>query len=811
VPDRRPGSSYRLQLRPGFGFTEAAELAGYLARLGVTHAYLSPILQAVPGSQHGYDVVDHSRISADLGGRQAFAAMAETFQRHGLGVVADIVPNHMAIPARAFLNRQLWSVLAAGRAAPYAHWFDIDWAAQQDRLLLPILAGPPAACLGDIALDLAPGEAGRPVLRYHEHVLPVRDGTEHLPLPELLDAQHYRLAGWRMAATALNYRRFFDVASLIAIRQEDPGVFAATHALLLQLVSDGLIDGLRVDHPDGLADPRGYLERLAKAAPGAWIVTEKILIPGEELPRDWRCAGTTGYDALGMTGGLFTDPAGQRPLTERYRRFAGGPASFAEVAETAKRQAARHGLAAEVSRLARTLAACGEPALSGLAHDGLAAVLTELLTTFPVYRAYVVPGEPAPPVSAAVLDRAAGAALRRLPARLHEALATVRDLALGRRGAAPEFVIRFQQTCGPVIAKGVEDTAFYRWPALLALNEVGWDPDHFAVTQRAFHAFAVRLAREWPATMTTLSTHDTKRQEDVRARLAVLAEIPAEWAATVSRWHRRALQVAPGQPPEADTEYLLWQTLVGAWPISGDRLRDYLLKAIREAKTRTSWTGPDPAYESAVLGFAAAVLADPQLSAGVAGFVAGIAADAESNALSAKLVQLTMPGVADVYQGCELAGLSLADPDNRRPVDFGQRRRLLSELDAGARAAGFDARKLLVTSRALRLRRQHPEWFGGPYTVLNAQGPAAEHVVAFARGHAVTVATRLPRRLRRSGGWAETVLPLPGDGRWHDLLTGTQLSGAHPLLSQLVERLPVALLVPEPVSGGPGAARAERG
>jgi (1->4)-alpha-D-glucan 1-alpha-D-glucosylmutase len=844
-----PVSTYRLQLRPGFGFADAAASADYFAALGVTHVYLSPVLQAAPGSTHGYDVVDHSRISADLGGEAAFRAMVERLRRHGLGVLVDIVPNHMAIPVPESLNRQLWSVLREGTGSPFAHWFDIDWAAEGGRMLLPILSGPIEDCLGDLIVDDTDGSdstdgsdinttdstarsdssvsSGRPggdepVLRYFDHVLPLRAGTADLPLGELLAAQHYRLAGWRAAPAGLNWRRFFDVTSLIAVRVEDADVFAATHRLLLSLVTEGLIDGLRVDHPDGLADPRGYLERLAKATGGVWVVTEKILTGGEVLPSDWLCAGTTGYDALGTVGGLFVDPAGREPLTETYMRFTRSHDRFADVAHAAKRDTAARGLAAEVSRLTRLLADAGAPELGGLGQEDLRSLLVEMLAAFPVYRAYVVPGEPPPQTSAAIVQGAAQAARRHLPARLHRPLEAVCALLLGRKAAAGashpgsercarELVIRFQQTCGPVMAKGVEDTAFYRWSRLASLNEVGGDPDRFGVSPAEFHAAVGRLARDWPATMTTLSTHDTKRQEDVRARLAVLAESPRAWAREVALWHDRALRLSGGSAPAPDTEYLMWQTLLGAWPIERDRLAGYLRKAMREAKTRTSWTDPDLGYESLVLAFADAVLGDAALTARITGLVADLAPDARVNTLGAKLVQLTLPGVADVYQGCELAGFSLVDPDNRRPVDFTRRRELLAALDADllglapanrpvslhVPAAGLDAEKLLVTSRTLRLRRDHPDWFGGSCTPLRAEGPAARHAVAFARGggsQAITVATRLPAGLRRIGGWAQTVLPLP-EGTWRDVLTGATHPGPQVPLSALTQPLPVALLV----------------
>jgi (1->4)-alpha-D-glucan 1-alpha-D-glucosylmutase len=793
---RAPVSTYRLQLQPGFGFAAAAAAADYLAGLGVTDVYLSPILQATPGSTHGYDVVDHSRVSEDLGGEAAFRDMVARFRALGLGVIVDIVPNHMAVPVPESLNQPLWSVLRDGTGSPFSGWFDVDWAAQDGRLLMPVLGGPLSENLGDLKPDTSGAE---PVLRYFGHEFPVRPGTEALPLARLLEAQHYRLADWHLAATELNWRRFFDISSLIAVRVEDPAVFEATHEVILRLVDEGLIDGLRVDHPDGLADPRGYLRRLADRTGGLWVSTEKILSGPERLPADWPCAGTTGYDALGVIGGLFLDSAGAAPLAAAYEGFTAGPARFAGVAEAAKREEAGQALAAEVSRLSRLAGQAGHPGLDGLSAADRAVLLTELLTAMPVYRAYVVPGEPAPAVSAAVVDRAAGIARPRLPERLHAALDALMDLVLGRAGGRHDrLIVMFQQVCGPVMAKGVEDTAFYRWSRLVALNEVGGDPDSFGTSPEEFHAFAARLARDWPASMTTLSTHDTKRQEDVRARLAVLAEIPQDWAAAVTGWHERAAALDGAAAPEPDTEYLMWQTLAGAWPLDSERLTGYLRKAMREAKGRTSWTEPDPEYESQVLTFAELVLDDDELTGQVGRFVAGLDGDARANALGAKLVQLTMPGVADTYQGCELAGLRLVDPDNRAPASFARRRNLLAAVDAGAPPAGLDGEKLLVTAVALRLRREHPDWFAGSYAPLAAEGPAARHAVGFARGgHAVTVATRLPAGLRQRGGWAGTALPLPHAGPWRDLLTGAYHAGARPLLSDLLQRHPVVLLVPQ--------------
>jgi (1->4)-alpha-D-glucan 1-alpha-D-glucosylmutase len=816
-----PRSTYRLQLNAEFGFADAADLAGYLARLGVTHAYVSPILQAAPGSRHGYDVVDHSRVSAELGGEDGFRYLAGHLARHGVGLVVDVVPNHMAIPVPEYLNRELWSVLADGQQSPRAHWFDVDWAVLDGRMLLPILTAPPMSCLDDFKVSrLAelPGAAAvvgddAPVLQYQGHVLPLRAGTERLPLPDLLAAQHYRLESWRSAATDLNWRRFFDVSTLIAVRVEEPDVFAATHGLLLGLVAEELIDGLRIDHPDGLADPRAYLGQLQTAAGGRWIVAEKILATGEQLESDWTCAGTTGYDALAAVGAVLTDPAGAERLSTEYTNFSGDSSDFASVARAAKRQIASQYMAAEIARLARLIQRLDEPALALVRAEDLGAIIAELLAAFTVYRSYVVPGEPPPATSIAAVCAAAAASRERLAGDLHAAVDTIAALLLGRgvaaglRSVRDELIVRFQQTCAAVQAKGVEDTAAYRWTRLVSANEVGADPDLPAMSTATFHAFARRLADNWPATMTTLSTHDTKRQEDVRARLAVLAEIPAEWAREMMAWHDRASQLARTRPPDPPTEYLLWQTLVGAWPISANRLAGYLRKAMREAKLTTSWTEPDADYEEAVISFAQHALTDAELSGRIESLVASIGTAAQANSLSGKLLQLTMPGVPDIYQGCELAGLALVDPDNRRPVDYERRQAMLATLagDAASAAASLDAAKLLVTSRTLRLRRVHPDWFAGDYQPLHGSGSAAAHVVAFCRAErAVTVATRLPRGLARDGGWRDTALRL-APGRWHDVLTDADYhvgTGGHAglppdrlPLADLLAQLPVALLI----------------
>jgi (1->4)-alpha-D-glucan 1-alpha-D-glucosylmutase len=788
-----PASTYRLQLHPGFRLPDAAGVCDYLAALGVSHVYCSPVLASTPGSVHGYDVVDHGRIDDELGGTDGWRTLVAATASADLGTVLDIVPNHMAVPEPLSLNRQLWDVLKHGRGSAYAEWFDIDWAAQGGRLLLPVLGEPIGECLRrqEIRRD---GD----VLRYYDNVFPLAPGTEQTDdLVTLLAEQHYRLAWWRVGREELNYRRFFDVTALIGVRVERPDVFAATHATLLSL--DG-VDGWRVDHPDGLADPAGYLRRLAEATGDLWIVAEKILEPGEQLPGDWRCAGTTGYDALNQVMGVLTDPAGERPLTDLSSSLTGA-ADYATVVAAAKRHVVEHLLVAEVDLLTDTLVRLAARSVDtwDFSRRWLREALVEVLTAFEVYRAYVPVDDPAPAEPRHQVAAACERARERRPDRTAE-IGWIGRLALldgPSDDDAVDFAVRFAQTTGPVMAKGIEDTAFYRYVRLTALNEVGGDPGRFGIAPADFHAWAADLARDWPATMTTLSTHDTKRSEDVRARLLTLAEIPGEWSAAVTRWRARHHL---GDP---DLEYLFWQSLVGAWPISAERMAGYVEKASREAKRRTSWTDPDPAYDEMLQSFVREVYADDATVADVELWVREhVLVPGRITSLAQKLLQLTMPGVPDCYQGGELWDLSLVDPDNRRPVDYDRRRTMLRALDEGHLPPAVDDdeegwSKLLVTSRVLRSRRARPELFGpsAGYRALTAAGPAADHLLGFVRGEgAASLATRLPVGLRRTGGWRDTTVPLPA-GVWTDVLTGRSFRGGDIPVAKVLDGLPVGLLV----------------
>ncbi|MEO8262802.1 MAG: malto-oligosyltrehalose synthase, partial [Pseudolysinimonas sp.] len=598
-----PLSTYRLQLTGDFTLHDAAGLAAYLRELGIDWFYLSPILQAGEGSTHGYDVVDHSTVDAARGGADGLRALSAAARDAGLGVLVDIVPNHMGVGVPA-ANAAWWSVLSLGRDSPYADWFDIDWDASGGMVRLPV---------GDV--------------------------DDRDPFPP--DDTHYELIDWRRADSELNYRRFFAVNELAGIRVELPHVFAATHELIVSWVRDGLVDGLRVDHPDGLADPGRYLDDLAAATGGAYVLVEKILESGEVLAPFWATAGTTGYDALAELDRVLVDPAGQRTLDRldaSLRR--GGPLAWADLIHDTKRAIADGILNSEVRRLAREAAG----AEAGGDEDAIA----ELLACFPVYRSYL-------PYGAEHLDAAVAAATRRRP-DLTEAISRLAPI-LG--DPSHPAAIRFQQTSGMVMAKGVEDTAFYRVSRLASLTEVGADPDEFALTVDDFHARQQTRLATLPASMTTLTTHDTKRGEDTRARISVIAELPAEWAAFITR---RRPRYALG---DGALENVLWESIVGSWPREREALHGYAEKAAREAGGATTWADPDVPFEVRLHELVDAAFDDPEVNGDIVAFVARIEAAGWSNSLSAKLLQLTGPGVPDVYQGSELWEFSLVDPDNR--------------------------------------------------------------------------------------------------------------------------------------------------
>ncbi|MGB0099685.1 MAG: malto-oligosyltrehalose synthase, partial [Nocardioides sp.] len=718
--------------------------------------YLSPLLAAEPGSTHGYDVVAFDHVDPSRGGAEGLAAISAEARRLGMGILVDIVPNHVGV-ASPGEDAWWWDVLQHGRESEHATAFDIEWAAGDGRLLIPVVGDGDESA---IEVDPAAGE-----LRYHDHRFPLAPGTS------THDEQHYRLVNWREADDHLNYRRFFAVNTLAAVRVEDPEIFAETHVEVRRWFDEGLVDGLRVDHPDGLRDPRRYLDDLAALTGGAYVLVEKITEPGEALSPQWATRGTTGYDALAVIDRVLTDPAGQAPLDALEARLRGGEVHWPSFIEARKLEVADGILHSEVRRIVREVRHLDDT----VAPSALEGAVSHLLAAFPVYRSYLPEGREH-------LDEAFERA-RIHTQHLDPAAWDVLERLLSDPWTAPAR--RFQQTSGMVMAKGVEDCAFYRWSRLTSLNEVGGDPSVFAASVDDFHdAMAVRQ-RDWPDAMTTLSTHDTKRGEDVRARITVLAELPDAWASTLDE----LLALAP--VPDPGFGSLLWQAILGAWGSSHDdelrgRLHGYAEKAMREAGDRTTWTEPDATYEATVHAAVDAAFDDDRVRSTLERLVQRVDAASRSNALAAKLVALTMPGVPDVYQGSELWERSLVDPDNRRPVDFEHRAAVL------AGEAGDDAAdKLHITCTALTLRRERPELFES-YAPVPASGPAAAHVLAFDRGGAITVATRLPAGLTAAGGWADTRLDLPA-GRWHDVLTGRDTTGE---LADLLATHPVALLVP---------------
>lgn len=624
-------------------------------------------------------------------------------------------------------------------------------------------------------------------------------------LDEILELQSYRLAFWRTAKQELAYRRFFDVNTLVGLRMEDPQVFSDTHALILKWLREGVLDGIRVDHPDGLRDPRQYFERLRQNAPDVWIIGEKILEPGETLRGDWPIDGTTGYDYLNQVNGLFIESGNEQALTSFYAAFTQEPTDYADICRHKKHQVLRQLLGSDVNRLTSLLLEICQSHRErrDYMRDDVIRALREIVAVFPVYRTYVVPerDEIADDDIRYTNDAIETAKANRLDLD-PELFEFVRDiLQLRVRGPLEtEFVMRFQQFTGPAMAKGVEDTVFYSFNRLVSLNEVGGDPGTFGVDPEAFHRFCLQTQRSHPTTMLSTSTHDTKRSEDVRARINVLSEIPDAWQQAVGRWSEINSKYKTGGVPDRNTEYLLYQTMAGAWPISKERIQSYMEKGCREAKQHTSWLSPNGDFESATRDFISAVYEDRSFLEDFENFVQLLVAPGRINSLSQLLLKLTSPGVPDVYQGNELWALDLVDPDNRRPVDYDLRRGLLAELPGLTVKQVWERideglPKLWTIYHALKTRRQYPASFGerSAYTPLNASGDKRRHLIAYLRGKAVAVLA--PRLVWQLGAdWSNTYLEIP-KGSWRNVLTGKKLNGGTVELGRLLADFPTALLI----------------
>jgi (1->4)-alpha-D-glucan 1-alpha-D-glucosylmutase len=885
-------ATYRIQLRKEFGFNEACEIIPYLARLGISHLYTSPILAAAPGSTHGYNMVDPSEANPELGGDEGRRRLSETLAQQGLGHLLDIVPNHMGT---GHANRYWEDVLSRGRESQYARWFDVDWEApgeeQHNRVMVPILGDELEQVVGRGEIKIV-RNGHEPRLQYFDHSLPLHpDTTRDLPpdaeswsgqgdggarLIKLIRDQQYLLTPWQRSATDLNYRRFFDVSELAALRIEDPAVFSRVHQRVLEWVARGEVHGLRVDHIDGLRNPREYLERLRAAVDpvrpnnddGTFpIVVEKILTGEERLREDWPCQGTTGYEFLNDLESIFLDPAGTAAIKAawvRLSRVPGVDRGFHGVAYRAKLRILRNSLRPDLRRLVRILQRLIQgPGRKGrVARTALFAALERVMAAFPVYRTYIEPGRNDGATSedrrlaAETVDRVL--ADPNAPSEIVRFIGTVLQqdgwdsLSRSERASRAEFIERFQQTSGPGMAKGVEDTAFYQYVPLVSLNEVGGDPDRdLSRAVERLHGTNADRQAHWPQGLICTNTHDTKRSADLRARLDVLSEVPQQWIQAADRWRRmnRRHRGRAGRRvvPDPNTEYLFYQSVVGLWPLTPhheggfpglpedavlnrirERMDQYMLKAVREGKQRSTWTATDQAYEEELQKFIGTLL-DPMRSrawlSDVAAFVAPIQRPGLWNSLSRLVVHLTAPGTPDLYQGDELWNFTLVDPDNREPVDYDTRDSMLRDLDARIpevgdgradavarllESAGDGSIKLFLTSHLLRERRRRASLFReGSYRPLSAAGEHAGNVFAFARegtdSPVISIVTRLSLSLMRSAApavgtraWGSTTIILPEglSGNWRCLFTGRQLSAEASLeVGSALEFLPVSVLV----------------
>jgi (1->4)-alpha-D-glucan 1-alpha-D-glucosylmutase len=959
---RVPRATYRLQLHKGFPFRDAAAVVPYLAELGVSDAYTSPILRARAGSTHGYDVVDHGLVNPELGGDAGFEQLTASLKAAALGLILDTVPNHMGVYDPA--NGWWMDVLENGVSSSVAGHFDIDWQPVKPELagkvLLPILSDQYGDVLergkfrlvyeegafyifaGLVKLPVAPGTYDRILSRRRDklvkelgetdehvlellsiltqiHNLPSRTETDSLKLAErnrekeivkrriatlhgacaefraaidatiaeyngtagepasfdlmdeLLDAQTYRPAYWRVAGEEINYRRFFDINDLAAIRVELPQVFDAVHDLAFRLLAEGKATGLRIDHPDGLRDPVRYFHHLQEAfaarqaaavkTEGAaanghpqrlsdwftaasverenalppwplYVVAEKILAAGEPLPPDWAVAGTVGYDFLNDLNGLFVARRSRRTFDRIYGQFTGRELDYKPLITATKRVVMQVSMASEINSLAHQLERLANKnrRYRDFTLNSLVRAIREVIACLPVYRTYLTSPGSVLPRDATYIDQAVEEAKRHNVRVAEQIFDFLRDTLLWRnydlfqpedRPGVVAFVRRFQQVTGPVTAKGVEDTAFYVYNRLVSLNEVGGDPESFGLSLAGFHRRNAARLQRWPHAMLATSTHDTKRSEDVRARINVLSEVPEEWRAALLRWNRSntpCKSIVDGElAPGRNDEYLFYQVLLGAWPfdpspeefvVFRERMTDYMQKAIKEAEVHTSWVNPNEEYEEATRNFVTQVLTDDPADPFRRDFAAlqqRIAFFGQVNGLSQALLKLTSPGVPDIYQGQEVWDFSLVDPDNRRPVDYDRRRALLADvrqkIDAGDLAAlcqellanCADGRiKLFVTHRVLSYRREHPQLFdAGGYRLLRAVGRRRRHVCAFVRQREedslMVVAPRLVVRLTNGSetwplgrsAWRDTWLVLPREpvgGVFRNIFTGADVA-----------------------------------
>jgi (1->4)-alpha-D-glucan 1-alpha-D-glucosylmutase len=856
-----PIASYRVQLNKGFDFQDLKHILPYLNELGVSHVYASPISQAKKGSTHGYDVVNHNKISEELGGEQAFRTLIGEMKALGLSWLQDIVPNHASYSLENLAVKDLWE---KGCWSRYSSYYDVDWSHPHQKLsgkiLLPVLKQPYLKCLREGQISLVYNNGFN--IKYDNIELPINEEMQRelsgsgcleevlvkinhdsQRLNRLLSRQYYILSYWKTALKHINYRRFFDIIDLIGLKIERMETFEYTHRLILELVKEGCFSGIRIDHIDGLYQPDEYLNKLRQELPEAYLIVEKILTNTEQIPKIWPVQGSTGYDFLNYTNKLFIQKRNESIVDAFYKKFTGNMHPFSDLLYDAKRHVAETYFRGDIENLAYlfkcTLQAIGYSEQFDYAKLSIA--IEGLFACFPVYRSYIGNLQNTKEPSQAAINYA----IKKNPT-LNRELSAITYLFEHSQTQveALHALMRMQQFSGSIMAKGFEDTALYRYVRLISLNDVGSNPSQFGISVEQFHKFNLPRQQYWPLTLNTLSTHDTKRGEDIRARLNVLSEVPSEFQANVGEWGKnncfKKLQIDGLLAPDPNEEYYIYQTFLGAYPSTTEeveefreRIKLHITKALREAKIHSNWLSPNLSYETAVISFALNLLEDNKFMDSFLPFQRKISLFGLFNTLSQTLLKITCPGIPDFYQGSELFDLSMVDPDNRRPVDFQKRKKLLAEIKdvnpiraTELLSAYIDAKaKLYVIHKALMLRRTFRQLFEeGKYVPLAVEGEYEEHILAFAREkgkkYVVTIVPRLLASLLHSINnesgtdlddkilglfdesaevWAGTYVTLPGDTpkKWVDVFTNKTIisSSGRLFVRDVLGNFPVALLV----------------
>ncbi len=810
-----------------FGFEQCAKIVPYLYKLGISHIYFSPFLQAESGSKSGYDMVDSQNINIELGGEKGLENLSEEIKPY-MGQILDIVPNHLSIQSD---KNKLWNdVLKYGRKSQYGHFFDINWGPPQKKLTNKVLL----AVLGEhyenelknrnIQIKRINDDF---FATYYSFSFPINDASaekikkgtidetdkeiekvnnDAQLLDEVLNNQFYFLSHWEAADQEINYRRFFTINHLLGLRIEEEDVFEYTHKLIFEMLEEGQLDGVRIDHIDGLRDPAEYLNRIKRKAPEKWIITEKILGPEEPLPKKWPIHGTTGYDFLNAVNGLFVNPSAREPLSNLYRQLTGETRQFNEMLYKKKLLTLQKSFGGETKRLIKILEeiSMSHEKYRDLTIGELEEGLSIIIGYFPVYRTYINNlNKDIDPKDRNIIEQTISLSREKNP-QVHQIVWDFfGDLLTAKMKGREEleFILRFQQLTGPVMAKGAEDTAFYCYNDLISLNEVGGSPGRFGTSIEEFHSFCSRMQADWPMTMLTTSTHDTKRGEDVRMRINMISDVPGQWQDNVKQWYEQNKKYHTGNLPNANTEYFLYQTLLGCWPIEINRLKEYMIKAAREEKVHTSWTKVKGKYEEALESFIENICKDNEFINSLESFISLILKPARISSLSQILIKYTAPGIPDLYQGAELWEIVLVDPDNRRAIDYEFRQNIFTQMEKMSSKEALEhldtgLTKMFVLHQCLKVRRENQECFGADssYTPLEISGAKAGNIIGFRRNERIiTIAPRLLLGLQND--WQDTLLKLPA-GRWTNVFSSQTFENVIEI-KNLLSDFPLALLIKE--------------